>query len=68
MCFFLVSLHIATENLVSGMAVLIEEVKRDIIEREQMRVEQAVPSLMSEWSSWHVARQPSRLRHQAMPK
>src|SRR5208337_826096 len=46
MRFFLVSVHIAAENLVSGVAVLVEEVKRNIIEREQVRVEQAVASLM----------------------
>ena len=48
MGFFLVSVHIAAENLVSGMAILIEEVKRNIIERKQVRVEQAVASLMSD--------------------
>jgi hypothetical protein len=28
---FLVSVHVAAENLVAGMAVLVEEVKRNII-------------------------------------
>jgi hypothetical protein len=46
--FFLVSVHVATENLVSGVAVLVEEVKRSVIEREQVRVEKSVASLMGD--------------------
>ena len=43
---FLVPLYIAAKDLVSGMAVPVEKVKRDVIEREKMRVQQPMSPLM----------------------
>src|SRR5260370_15264874 len=48
MRFFVVAVHVSTENLTPGMAVLVEEVKRYFVEREKMCVQQAVSRLVGE--------------------